>query len=489
MASTKKSTSARVAAGIGAAAIATLMVLGGAFPASAAGPNLDADERGSITIHKFAEPTETAQLGNDGLPLAAGDLSGLTPLGGVGFQAVLVPGTDLSTTAGWERAAALEADVNRIETAQALTDGVAPARSGVTGAIGDPDSGQLELLDLALGVYLVTETGSGGNSIAITSEPFLVSVPMANPNTAEWMYDVHVYPKNSMTTITKDVDESAARGLGSAVSWTISVDVPEVGQNALTEFRIQDEMDDRLEFVSASLAVSQAGTTPTAPRLAVDLAFGTDYRVSDGPNYEIEFLAPGLTKLAALNDGVIDIVVTTRVIGLGDGTIENTATLIVNGNEFDATDVTGWASLEILKHHIDNAAAVLGGAQFQVFASEADAASGANAIAVSGSTTFTSDATTGIASAPGLRAGTYWVVETVAPVGYVLDSEPHEVTLVAGDVDATVELSIGNSPVPAYELPITGGTGQAAFMIGGAGLLAAALGFALFRRRKADAEV
>ena len=62
MASTKKGLTARVAAGFGAVALATLTALGGALPASAA-PNIDPQEPGSITIHKFEQPVERGDVG------------------------------------------------------------------------------------------------------------------------------------------------------------------------------------------------------------------------------------------------------------------------------------------------------------------------------------------------------------------------------------------------------------------------------------------
>ena len=71
----------------------------------------------------------------------------------------------------------------------------------------------------------------------------------------------------------------------------------------------------------------------------------------------------------------------------------------------------------------------------------------------------------------------------------MLDTTPQPFTAVTGDVAVdSVDLAFANDQVPTYALPITGGEGQAAFMIGGAGLLLGALGFALMRRRKVQAE-
>lgn len=56
--------------------------------------------------------------------------------------------------------------------------------------------------DLPLGLYLVVETQSPA-SVTTRCKPFLVSVPMTRIGTTkpgeEWLYDVHVYPKNKTT--------------------------------------------------------------------------------------------------------------------------------------------------------------------------------------------------------------------------------------------------------------------------------------------------
>lgn len=473
MATTKKSLSARIAAGFGAVAVATAAVLGGALPASAAPDNVDPNAIGSITLHKFAEPDVATGLANDGSVV---DTSGLTPLTGVEFTVERVTGIDLSTNAGWDAAAALT---------PATAGPLAPVETLATNA-----SGVAVFDELPVGVYLVTETASGPNQIAIQTAPFLVSVPLPLNNT--WLYDVHVYPKNSTTSITKEVDDSAAYGLGDQVTWSISVDVPEVAANdTLDEFRITDALDSRLTFVSGSIELSEQGTTAADPRQPVALIYGTHYTATPGPNYSVEFTAAGRNLLAGLDRAKIDIQAVTTVSTLGDGMIDNTATLVVNGTTFTtAPKRTEWGTIAILKHETGDQAAVLAGAEFQVFASEADALAMTNPVEVSGATTFSSG-DNGVAFVPGLRAGVqYWIVETKAPVGYQVSSTPIPAyTVVAGDVSATsVDVRVANSQVSAYTLPITGGTGQAAFMIGGAGLLLGALGFMLIRRRKAQAD-
>lgn len=61
------------------------------------------------------------------------------------------------------------------------------------------ENGIAEFTGLPLGMYVVIETGTP-DKVTSPVKPFLVSVPMTrvnNPN--EWLYNIHVYPKNGTT--------------------------------------------------------------------------------------------------------------------------------------------------------------------------------------------------------------------------------------------------------------------------------------------------
>ena len=63
-------------------------------------------------------------------------------------------------------------------------------------------SGVVKFEELPLGLYLVLETETP-DSVRTACEPFFVSVPMTKVSTdtngglTDWLYDVHVFPKNS----------------------------------------------------------------------------------------------------------------------------------------------------------------------------------------------------------------------------------------------------------------------------------------------------
>lgn len=309
----------RVTAGLGIAAVATAALFGSMLPATAAdatpGPgNINADTVKSLTVHKFAQPAAPGKAPN-GLPLAEAVTSGLTPLEGVTFQVQKVNNIDLSKNEGWAATAGL--------TPAAVQGHLDAPVSGVTNA-----QGTFKFGNLAQAVYLVTGTNPGANNIAFAAQPFLVTLPLPNSTDNTWSYDVHVYPKNALASVTNAVDDSAAKGLGSDVTWSIAAKVPNKSEgNALGKFEISDTLDARLSCKSAVVTLASGAVLVT----------DADYTID--------------TTTVAAND--------------------NTKSLQ--------------------------------GAEFQVYASEADAKAGSNPIFVSGKTTFTT-AANGIVAIDGLRA-------------------------------------------------------------------------------------
>lgn len=195
--------------------VALLSTFGGGLAQAAPG-DIDVDALGSITVHKYAEPDEATGLPHDGSELAAADLTDLTPLAGVRFSVQQVTSIDLTTTEGWAAADGLT--VAQVQAA--------PHTLGTATELATDDTGAARFGGLPVGVYLVTETDPGANPIAAPALPFLISIPM--DIAGEWVYDLHAYPKNSLTTITKAVDDSTGIGLSSSLTWTITASVAQL---------------------------------------------------------------------------------------------------------------------------------------------------------------------------------------------------------------------------------------------------------------------
>ncbi|MCT9869670.1 SpaH/EbpB family LPXTG-anchored major pilin [Paenarthrobacter aurescens] len=460
-------------------------------PASAA-PLVDGDQIGSITVHKFERPATPSGLPNNG---TAVDTTGLTPLAGIEFTVQQVNALDLSTNAGWDAAHNLSsvfspADPSGSINGAGFTLGTGQAQT--TDAAGTATFGSLPV-----GLYLVTETNypSGVTPAA----PFLVSVPLTDPdNNDNWIYDVHVYPKNSITGAEKTVTDAPDVKLGDQIDFTITGDIP--NEEVIDGYKIVDALDDKLTYVGASATL----TNGTA------IAEGTDYTVefdAASNTASIVFTPAGLLLLAANNDARVQVVVNTTVNTIGE--IENEALVYPNLGSFTAVPgepggpivtppvVTKWGEMTLEK--VNENGEALAGASFSVYATEADAQAGTNPIVLNGQSTFTvaadgtltisglrySDWANGAAVAPGSADyRTYYLVETTAPEGYELLAEPISFLINSASTAVGIDLEVKNIPSNSgFELPLTGGAGTGVLYAAGA-LLVAGAGLLLVRSRR-----
>ncbi|CAN7425825.1 SpaH/EbpB family LPXTG-anchored major pilin [Microbacterium sp. LjRoot45] len=476
----------RWAAAAGAAALALVGAVAAAAPAMAATPYDLPDGPGSLTIHKFEQPSPVGAANDSGEPI---DTTGLVALGNVEFTVYPITDIDLTTEAGWDLANDYAADPS-LATALGTPIVLTTAADGSTPTQSLPN-----------GAYLVVETDSSGATlpdgspanVILEAAPFVVTVPVPLGN-GEWNSDVNVYPKNSLTQVAKTVDDPDGSGLGSTVTWSIEATVPALPDGeSFTEFHFVDTLDGRLEYTApARLTLDGTPLTFTETHVGAD-AEGL------GGTVTVTLDAASLAALEAAPGGSLVLELDTIVRGTGD--IPNTGTVFINepttGNGTDTNTVnTYWGAVEILKHAEGDVNAVLTGAVFSVYPTEADANAGTNAIVVDGETTFTT-AADGTVVIPGLWAGadaagsvTYYLKELEAPDGYITSGTPIPVVVSAASLATPVEVAVPNPQEPAISLPLTGGNGTLVLMSAGVGLVALAVGLAVLaarRRRHADA--
>ena len=425
-------------------------------------PQVDQGRRGSITIHKYGvssipNPGRPA----NGLELSKDEAEALgKPLENVEFKISKVPNNTTSAEKVTEQ--------DKTETKTIKTD----------------NKGNATLGNLAVGVYYVEEVKTG--SIIEAVKPFLVSIPMAHPTENEWIYDVHVYPKNVVDngkpTIDKSVTTSGNKhdsaNINQDVLWIIEPQIPKDIATAVT-YKITDKLDEKLTY-TGNLKVSFIHPTHgkidlhhnnhyTTPRIATE---------GDGRVLEILFTDAGKQLLAeALVEGealpTVKIEFTTKI---NQNVIEedylgkpiyNNANLVYTNtfNEEISVDPTipvdpeqpGGPTVPVdpdktidvpnsgnkkpevhtgglLLEKVDAADStiVLPGAKFKIYPTLEDAEAGTNAIM---------EVTTGEdgrAIFEGLSYGvkgdtadeaskTYWIVETQAPKYTVIDKEGNEI--------------------------------------------------------------
>ncbi|MHA3684089.1 SpaH/EbpB family LPXTG-anchored major pilin [Leucobacter sp. HY1910] len=438
-------------AGITAIAASAMLILAGGSAAHAAPSVVDPDAKGSITFHKFDQPAGVTNLPNDGSAIDqdAIDAANLQALGGAKFTATRV-GTgantnvaiDLATNAGWQTAQ----DLTVAGAATQLLTGTGNVfESGAT----DAASGEASVTNLPIGLYYVQETTTPAGHM--TSAPFLITVPLTDPaDQQSWLYNVHVYPKNSAVG-TKTVNDENAVKLGDEIVWTITgnVQAPAQGQS-IDGYAIADKLDEKLGYVAADASAAPiklgAVAAITIPAAAGQLT-ADDYTVkhfADTNTVVAVLKASGLAKLDAAKkaNAATQVTLTVPTVVNQVGEISNTGLIFPNKDYVDAnlgddptdptdpTDpqnpceefcpfetpesVTKFGNVNFTKTGKDgDKAAALAGAEFQVFLTEADAKAKTNpveftknadgtATAPSPKDTFTSDAN-GKVNIEGLR--------------------------------------------------------------------------------------
>lgn len=158
-------------------------------------PVIDTTKTGSITIHKYTEGTATGTAAS-GKEDASQVPAGAVPIKDVGFTIYKVQ--DAAKLANYystnpESLPAVSEYCTGSGKNVQLKAGVADNKVG--NEVKTDVNGVAEFKNLALGLYLVVETTSPA-IVTGPCDPFLISVPMTTDGD-DWLYNVHVYPKNS----------------------------------------------------------------------------------------------------------------------------------------------------------------------------------------------------------------------------------------------------------------------------------------------------
>jgi fimbrial isopeptide formation D2 family protein/LPXTG-motif cell wall-anchored protein len=518
----------------------------GAFASSSAASatSIDTTQQGSIIVHKFANPSN-----QKGQPDGNGQVdSSAQPIQGVVFEYCKIDGIDLfdGTNTGWNSLNAIK-DTDKL--AAAVID---PAQkpmtlgsytlSGCTSLPATDQNGRAASAKLPLGPYLVREVSAPANVVE-KSVPFVVALPTpekANDQTnlnGNWVYDVNVYPKNTIAEAPKKnvIDqEGSGYALGAPIKYEVTQLVPALAPDkSYAKFSVTDDLDTRLTPVTtaSTIYVKLDGTALTA---------GTDYTaVWTGQKITVTLTPAGLAKLVPGKNIVVGFQAKLNPsANLGDGSIENTAYVNLNdfvltpGSPNDPNDgsptnekVTRWGDLTVQKVNKSNTNDGLKGAKFEVYQGSTDQqgqclpdiSNGFTQVKDPADSTKNYEVTsddTGKVFIPGLWIGDtqttvaadgtvsnttvaghdfqqrcYVLKEILAPNGFVLPTGAAALTavMVKTGANGTVPLvKIENVQQGVPELPFTGSSVQLALTIGGIALLVIALGgVMLIRRRRA----
>ncbi len=370
------------------------------------------------------------------------------------------------------------------------------------------------------GLYLVVERSHP--SIVAPVEPFYVVMPTTNAEGTDYEYELSIHPKNQVkgyVRIDKDVislgNDSASVDVQEEHTWIISANIPEDIANGHS-YVITDVIDPRLDYAGNVKVQVESADGQT---VCTTLEEGTDYKLTvdkDG-KLTIDLTHMGMSHAGGsigqevFTDYRLRVYYDTRINStalMGEAIPNEAEVSYINALKFEFNSksdrpevVTGGfrvKKVDALNHDL-----TLSGAKFELYrkatADEVTAGEGLCYIyghsapmikvsfydkeAMTGEkvSTVSSDKDGNI-TVYGVAYGTYYLLETEAPMGYTPLPEASEI-LVNGESHQE-EWTVTVKNTAGTILPSTGGYGTTVIYIAGGLLLCFGLFLLLLKRKK-----
>lgn len=174
--------------------LSTMTVTAFAETSTTTPATIDTTKTGSITIHKYEYNESGGEAGTGETTDVNKVPSDAKALEGAGFTIYKVADID-------DLAKYYNANPESLPSVDDyLTDGEINASKVLEtkSEVKTDNAGIAKFDNLALGFYVVVETTTP-DKVTTPVKPFIVSVPMTTKDGDNWLYDVHVYPKNKTT--------------------------------------------------------------------------------------------------------------------------------------------------------------------------------------------------------------------------------------------------------------------------------------------------
>lgn len=383
------------------------------------------------------------------------------------------------------------------------SEGVYVDVTGYTALVTNAD-GKIAVNDLVVGDYQFVETvapvGYGLNTTPITftiADNGTATLVVGGDTVIDGTVVTRTFNNSSTPTITKAVSVSGTYGteaganIGDTVTWKLTPTVPS-DIATYSKYIVTDIIDSKLTFSGLDKVVVKAGGT--ALEKDVDYTVAYDAGVLTVTFINGSFVG-GQTALAGVTSLTIEFETKINSNAVMGQNIPNQADLTYN-NGFEATDTTTPSNepnvhtggIKFIKVDAAQTTAGLGGAEFALYTSEADAKAGTGAIATAtsladGTFEFTGLAYGDLDVANSTATRTYYMVETKAPTGYELQKDVKTVIISATSYSTTTTTPIQIKNTAETTLPKTGGMGTALFtVIGLAFIGCASVMFMMYKR-------
>lgn len=418
------------------------------------------------------------------------------------------PGVSVETYCGYGSAAVKDF----LKAVQAEIVGH-PANYYAAAASGTAGSSGLTFSDLGMGQYLIVLTES---STANTYELMTANIEPKPNGTAAWtVSDADVYAKGSTVTIEKDITNGSSSAdsydLGDTVNFMITLQVPKYDTETAHDITLYatDNFPAGLTLNASSIKV-YGGDSTSSTALIKDTNYTLD--TTAGSNYTFKVDFSGTTYYNTIKNYTNIYIVYSGTVN-GDATLGNVGN--PNGAKYTFTnDPTGGTSfktvnekfytysLDLYKYTtktVDDESVRYGlaDAYFTLYRPTTDG-TGTEITTASGTVHGTAvgylktnsdghgvlytDTTYQVEQS--LKAGSYYLVETKAPSGYVLLTNAQPVTLGGSSVSTYIYNNANIENTLGVTLPATGGIGTTLFQVGGVVIILLAGVFLVINRKK-----
>lgn len=455
----------------------------------------------SLTVHKRANPQTLRNATGQEDPQAGGE-----GINGVPFKVQKLQG-DVRKQSEYNRLVDLTNKYNGGDRDVELnTEGDA---QNVTTS----NDGTAQLQGLSAGAYLVEEQDSDVDGL-IKGKSFIVMVPMPQDG-GNWTTDVHVYPKNSQVSVTKEVEDADKHAKlanqdaaeNHTVSYTLSGVIPSAPQGEkLADFKLTDwsnsaELDfgEGTDFIESVERVSKDGQTVELSEgqytIDTEVAVPAGKKNSEKADQAFQVVVadpaaagfqPGdtlrvkvkATLLKSNNEGDQDIENTVNSSGFFRGSDQDVGGTPFETPEDDVTTYVG--KIKVVKHEEGNDDNKLAGAAFDLRKCGTQDVIASGETNEQGELLFEGLHVGDFANNKEIDIFDYCLEETKAPEGFTATQDEIRVTLTresSGTVnEQTVRLAsvdVANKPNTSIPLlPSTGGMGILIVALVGLGIIA-----------------